>query len=145
MKVKDCMCNSVVWLNPDSTVSQCARLMDEQHIGSVPVCDQNQNVVGFVTDRDILLRAIACNKDINNTKLSEIMSTDVCCCNPNTDVEKATELMSENQVRRIPVIDKNKIVGILTLTDLCKSEQVSDFKFATTYDNICNYNRKSNC
>ena len=111
MKVKDCMCNSVVWLNPDSTVSQCARLMDEQHIGSVPVCDQNQNVVGFVTDRDILLRAIACNKDINNTKLSEIMSTDVCCCNPNTDVEKATELMSENQVRRIPVIDKNKIVG----------------------------------
>lgn len=145
MKVKDCMCNSVVWLNPNSTVSQCARLMDEQHIGSVPVCDQNQNVVGFVTDRDILLRAIACNKDINNTKLSEIMSTDVCCCNPNTDVEKATELMSENQVRRIPVIDKNKIVGILTLTDLCKSEQVSDFKFATTYDNICNYNRKNNC
>lgn len=145
MKVKDCMCNSVVWLTPDSTVSQCARLMDEQHIGSVPVCDQNQNVVGFVTDRDILLRAIACNKDINNTKLSEIMSTDVCCCNPNTDVEKATELMSENQVRRIPVIDKNKIVGILTLTDLCKSEQVSDFKFATTYDNICNYNRKNNC
>lgn len=145
MKAKDCMCNSVVWLNPDSSVSECARLMDEQHVGSVPVCDQNQNVVGLVTDRDILLRAVATNKDINNTKLSEIMTTKVCCCDANNDIEQVTKLMSENQVRRIPVIDKNKIVGILTLTDLSRSEEVSDFKFATTYDNICNYNRKNNC
>lgn len=145
MKAKDCMCNSVVWLNPDSSVSECARLMGEQHVGSIPVCDQNQNVVGLVTDRDILLRAVAANKDINNTKLSEIMTTKVCCCEANNDIEQVTKLMAENQVRRIPVIDKNKIVGMLTLTDLSRSEEVSDFKFATTYDNICNYNRKNNC
>jgi CBS domain-containing protein len=144
MKVKDCMNKGVVWLNPDSSVGECARLMDEQHIGSVPVCDQNKQVVGLVTDRDILLRAIAHNKDINNTKLSDIMTTNVYCCDVNTDIEQVTKIMSENQVRRIPVIEKNEITGMITLTDLSRSEQVSDFKFATTYDNICNYNRK-NC
>ena len=144
MKVKDCMNKGVVWLTPNSSVGECARLMDEQHIGSIPVCDQNQVVVGLVTDRDILLRAIAHNKDVNNTKLSEIMTTNVHCCDVDTDIEQATKIMSENQIRRIPVIDKNKITGILTLTDLSRSEQISDFKFATTYDNICNYNRKNN-
>ena len=144
MKVKDCMNKGVVWINPDSSVGECARLMDEQHVGSIPVCDQNQVVVGLVTERDILLRAIAHNKDINNTKLSEIMTTKVYCCDINTDIEQVTKIMSENQIRRIPVIDKNKIAGMLTLTDLSRSEQVSDFKFATTYDNICNYNRKNN-
>lgn len=144
MKVKDCMNKGVVWLNPDSSVGECARLMDEQHIGSVPVCDQNKQVVGLVTDRDILLRAIAHNKDVNNTKLSEIMTTKVYCCDINTDIEQVTKIMSENQIRRVPVIDKNQITGMLTLTDLSRSEQVSDFKFATTYDNICNYNRKNN-
>lgn len=144
MKVRDCMCNSVVWLNPESSVGECARLMDEQHVGSIPVCDQNQVVVGLVTDRDILLRAVAHNKDVNNTKLSEIMTTNVFCCDVNTDIEQVTKLMSENQIRRVPVIEKNKIAGILTLTDLSRSEQISDFKFATTYDNICNYDRKNN-
>ncbi|MBQ3408185.1 MAG: CBS domain-containing protein [Clostridia bacterium] len=144
MKVRDCMSNNVIWLTPDATIGECAKIMDEHHIGSIPICNPNQNVVGVVTDRDILLRAIINNKDINNTKISEIMTTGVYCCEANTDIEHATTVMSENQVRRLPVIDQNKIVGILTLTDLSRSEQVSDFKFATTYDNICNYNRKNN-
>ena len=144
MKVKDCMSNDVVWLNPDASVGECARLMDEEHVGSIPVCDRNKTVVGLVTDRDILLRAVAHSKDINNTKLSEIMTTNVFCCDINADIEQVTKIMSENQIRRVPVIDKNKIAGMLTLTDLSRSEQVSDFKFATTYDNICNYSRKNN-
>lgn len=143
MKVKDCMCNNVVWLTPDTTVSDCAKLMCEQHIGSVPVCDQNQTVVGFVTDRDILLRTVACNKDTNNTKLSEIMTTKVCCCDANNDIEQATKLMSENQIRRIPVIENNKIVGMLTLGDLSKNQEISNYKFASTYDDICGCNKKN--
>lgn len=144
MKVRDCMNNNVIWLTPDASVGECAKIMNQHHIGSIPICNQNKNVVGVVTDRDILLRAIINNKDINNTKISEIMTTGVYCCEANTDIERATTVMSENQVRRLPVTDNNKIVGMLTLTDLSKSEQISDFKFATTYDNICNYNRKNN-
>jgi len=144
MKVKDCMNDNVIWLTPDASISECVNVMNQHHIGSVPICNQSQNVVGLVTDRDILLRAIVTNKDINNTKVSDIMTTGVFCCEANTDIERATTVMSENQVRRLPVTEQNKIVGMLTLTDLSKSEQISDFKFATTYDNICNYSRKNN-
>ncbi len=145
MKVKDCMCNNVMWLTPESTVCDCAKLMCEHHVGSIPVCDCNQKIVGVVTDRDILLRAVACNKNTNTTKLSDIMTTNVCCCNENNDIEDATKIMSENQIRRIPVTDENnKIIGILTLGDLSQNENISDFKFATTYGNICNCNRKNN-
>lgn len=145
MKVRDCMNSNVIWLTPDSSIGECAKIMNEQHIGSVPICNDDQNVVGFVTDRDILLRAVVNNKDINNTKVSEIMTTGVYCCEANTDVEQASKTMAEYQVRRLPVTESNKIVGILTLTDLSRNEHVSDFKFATTYDGICNYSRKNNC
>ena len=126
MKVKDCMCDSVVWLTPET-----------------PVCDKNQNVVGLVTDRDILLRTVACNKDIHTTKLSDIMTTNVCCCDANNDVNQATKLMSENQVRRIPVVDNNKIVGILTLGDLAKNEDIANQQVVNTFENICNCNHKN--
>ena len=122
MKVKDCMNDNVIWLTPDASISECVNVMNQHHIGSVPICNQSQNVVGLVTDRDILLRAIVTNKDINNTKVSDIMTTGVFCCEANTDIERATTVMSENQVRRLPVTEQNKIVGMLTLTDLSKSE-----------------------
>ena len=143
MKVKDCMCNSVVWLTPEASVCDCAKLMCQEHIGSIPVCDNDQNVIGFVTDRDILLRTVACNKDINTTKLSDIMSTGICCCDINNDVEHATKLMSENKIRRIPVVENNKIVGMLTLGDLAKNQDISTGEVAATFENICNCNTKN--
>ena len=65
MKVKDCMCNQVTCVTPESTVKDCAKLMCNKHVGCIPVCDNNNNVVGLVTDRDIILRSIACDKDTN--------------------------------------------------------------------------------
>lgn len=143
MKVKECMCNNVIWATPETTIKDCAKLMCEQHIGGMPICDTNQNVVGFVTDRDILLRAVACDKDLNSTKLSDIMTTGVCCCQSENNVEHATNLMSENQVRRIPVLENDKIVGILTLGDLAKNNYVNDSKVGVTFENICNCNKKN--
>ena len=143
MKVKDCMCNNVVWLEPETSVCDCAKIMSEKHIGCMPVCDKNQNVVGFVTDRDIILRTVACNKDINTTKLSDIMSTNVCCCDVNSNVEQATKLMCDNQIRRIPVVENNKIVGILTLGDLAKNKDINNNEVAKTFENICDCNNKN--
>ena len=68
MKVRDCMNTNVIWLTPDASVIQCVEVMDKQHIGCIPICNNNQNVVGFITDRDILLRAVKNNKDINNVQ-----------------------------------------------------------------------------
>ena len=117
--------------------------MSDKHVGCIPVCDNTQNVVGLVTDRDIILRGIACNKDVNTTPVSDIMTTKVCCCNPNTDITEAERLMSENQVKRIPVVDNNKIVGILTLGDLSANTQVSDKSVSDTLNNICSCNEKN--
>ena len=143
MKVKDCMCNNVVWTVPEATVRDCAKLMCNEHVGSIPVCNQNQNIVGFVTDRDILLRAIACDKDVNTTKVSDIMTTNVCCCDINNDINHAMQLMSENQIRRLPVTENNKIVGILTLGDLAQNTNIGTNEVATTFENICECSHKN--
>lgn len=143
MKVRDCMCQEVNWVKPQSTIKDCATIMSNKHVGCIPVCDNSQNVVGLVTDRDIILRGIACNKDVNTTPVSEIMTCEVCCCEANADVTEAERLMSQNQVKRIPVIENNRIVGILTLGDLSANSQVSDTGVTNTLNNICNCNDKN--
>jgi CBS domain-containing protein len=143
MKVKDCMCNEVYYLKPNSTIKDCAKLMMDNHIGCIPICNDSKNVVGLVTDRDIILRSIACDKDIKTTPVSDIMSVKICCCTPDTDISEAEDLMSKNQVRRIPVVDNNKIVGILTLGDLATNENINEENVCNTLENICDCNDKN--
>ena len=78
MKVKDCMCDNVCCVKPETKITDVAKLMSENHIGCIPVCDSNNCICGILTDRDILLRTVACNKDCSQTTASDIMSTDVC-------------------------------------------------------------------
>ena len=132
MKVKECMCSDVLCATPNDTVYDCAKTMLDNHIGCIPVCDGANNVIGMVTDRDIVLRVIACGKDEKTTQVSEIMTSEVCTCTCDTEIDEAQELMSKNQVRRLPVLENNKIVGILTLGDLAKNESVNN-----TLENIC--------
>ena len=86
MKVKECMCDDVCCVKPETKIKEVAKLMSENHIGSIPVCDQNQCICGIVTDRDILLRCVACDKDTNQTSVSEIMSCNVCTCKEDDDI-----------------------------------------------------------
>lgn len=144
MKVKDCMCNEVCYVTPDSTVCDCAKLMCNNHIGCIPVCDTTKNVVGLVTDRDVILRSIACDKDATKTPVSEIMTCKVCCCNSDVDVKDAEDLMCKYQIRRLPVLDnENKIIGIITLGDLAKNNNVSNESVSNTLENICKCNDKN--
>ncbi len=143
MKVKDCMCKDVVFVKPDCCTEECAKLMCENHIGCIPVCDNSNKVVGLVTDRDILLRTIGCGKEAKNTPVSEIMTCNVTCCTPETDVQAAENAMSENQIRRIPVMENNKIVGILTLGDLAKNKEVNTESVCETLENICDCDKKN--
>ena len=113
MKVKECMCDDVCCVKPETKIKEVAKLMSENHIGSIPVCDQNQCICGIVTDRDILLRCVACDKDTNQTSVSEIMSCNVCTCKEDDDITNAQTQMSQNQIRRLPVCNsKNEVVGI---------------------------------
>ncbi len=144
MKVKDCMCHNVTWCKPETLVADCAKMMCNGHIGCIPVCDNENKVVGLVTDRDILLRCVACDKDSKTIPVSDIMSCNVCCCEPNTKIEEAENLMADNQIRRIPVIENNKIVGILTLGDLANNQNISEESICDTLENICDCNNAKN-
>lgn len=144
MKVKDCMCNDVCCVTPDSTVQDCAKIMCSNHVGCIPVCDTLQNVVGLVTDRDVILRSIACDKDTKNTQVKDIMTCKVCCCNSDVDVKEAEDLMCEYQIRRLPVVDnENKIIGIITLGDLAKNNNVSNDGVSNTLETICKCDDKN--
>lgn len=142
MKVKECMCNDVCCVKPDTKVTEVAKLMGENHIGCIPVCDENDCICGIVTDRDVLLRTVACNKDINNCPVSDIMSCNVCTCKEEDDMTNAESKMAENQIRRLPVCDQeNHVVGILTLGNLAQHDrELGKQEVCTCIENICDCN-----
>ncbi len=117
MKVKDIMTKNVAYIKPDCSVFDAARIMQQNNIGSIPVCDQS-GVVGMVTDRDIVVRNVITGTDPKSTPVSNIMTTDVATVSSATDVEQLSDLMSRKQIRRIPVVDNNALVGIVALGDL---------------------------
>lgn len=143
MRVKECMCNNVVYTNPGDTIENVAKLMNENHVGCIPVCEEAGNVVGFVTDRDIILRSVACGKDCANTKVSEIMTTQVVKTTPDTEIDEVTKTMSNNQIRRLPVIENGKVVGILTLGDIARNECISKENLGNTMECICGCDKKN--
>lgn len=146
MKVKECMCDDVCCVKPETKIKEVAKLMSENHIGSIPVCDQNQCICGIVTDRDILLRCVACDKDTNQTPVSEIMSCNICTCKEDDDITNAQTKMSQNQIRRLPVCNSNnEVVGILTLGDLAQNTQsIGQQQVNETIENICNCSQNKN-
>lgn len=143
MKVKDCMCNHVNFVKPETTVKDCAKVMSQYHVGCTPVCDDNHKLVGIVTDRDIILRAIACDKDTCKTPVSEIMTTKPWSCECNADINEAQRIMAKNQIRRIPVLENSKVVGILTLGDLASNETIDEENLCETIECICSNDDKN--
>ena len=144
MKVKDCMCYEVAYLTPESTVEDCATLMCNKHVGCIPVCDTNKKIVGLVTDRDIILRSIACDKDIKTTPISDIMTCNVYSWGVEEEINEVEEKMSKEQIRRLPVVDENnQIIGIVTLGNLCANQNVNTNGIGQTLENICKYNDKN--
>lgn len=138
MKVKECMCNKVICVCPQDTLSNIAKVMQSNHIGCVPVCD-NEKICGIITDRDIVLRAIANNKDVESTMASEVMTTNLYTCMQDDEITNAQKKMECNQVRRLPVCDNtNRVVGILTLGNLVNNNELSQNNVTTTIENICN-------
>lgn len=117
MKVKDIMTKDVACVGSEDTIEQAAQLMKQYHVGSVPVCRQKQ-VVGIVTDRDITLRATAQKQGSADRKVSEVMSSNPVLGNPEMDVREAAKIMSEQQIRRLPIVDHNSLVGIVALGDI---------------------------
>ena len=146
MKVKDCMCTEVCSVKPDTKVNDVAKIMCEHHIGSVPVCDDNNCICGIVTDRDIILRSVACDKDLKTTPISDIMTTKVCTCNEEEEIKNAENKMATNKVRRLPVCDtNNKVIGILTLGNIAQNaNKLNENDICVTLEDICDCHSNTN-
>lgn len=117
MLVKDAMNRSVLVIRPDTTVKDAAKVMTQQRVGSLIVVD-NDKLVGIVTELDILWKVVAEDLDPKTTRVSEIMTKKVITVDVDKTLEDATHLMVENKIKKLPVLDNGKLVGILTATDL---------------------------
>lgn len=137
MKVKDCMCEHAVCVNPEATLDSVAKLMGDHHIGCVPVCENSGKVVGIVTDRDIMLRGVACDKDCCKTPVSEVMTTRVIQATPETDIAQITNLMAKNQIRRVPIVSNDKVIGMISLGNLAQSNACGCDRLGETFECIC--------
>ncbi|SHJ84782.1 CBS domain-containing protein [Paramaledivibacter caminithermalis] len=118
MKVKDLMTSNVTTADLNSSLTEVAQSMKSLNVGSIPVCDNNDNVVGIVTDRDIVLRSVAEGGNVSNTKAQDVMSTHIVSVSPDTDVHEAANVMAKYQIRRLPVVEKGRLVGIVAIGDL---------------------------
>lgn len=116
--VSQVMTRTVRTLTPQDTVVQAAQAMAELNVGTIPVCEADR-VVGIVTDRDIVLRAVAKDQAPGSTRLEQVMSRDVQCAQADDAVDQVLTEMARRQIRRMPVVDANqRLVGILALGDL---------------------------
>ena len=129
MLVKDIMTTCVSCLKPEASISQAAKQMKQDNIGSLPVCTDSGQVMGILTDRDITIRAVANSayprqgaqsSEFTEQKAQDIMSTAMIYATPNMNLHDAANLMSKHQIRRLPVISNKRLVGIISLADIAR-------------------------
>ena len=123
-RVRDVMSTHIVQCTPLDNVYEAAVKMKEESIGLIPVVE-NEQVVGLVTDRDLVVRGIA-EKHHGSNKITNVMTTNIISVSPDDSIEKATELMAQHQIRRLPVVESDRLVGMLALGDLAIRESADD-------------------
>jgi CBS domain-containing protein len=116
-RVRDVMTKNPVTVPPTATLAQAAQEMSERDIGDVLVADGSK-IRSVLTDRDIIVRAVAQGMDPQRTQVSEVASSADVTVSPDEPVEKAVQLMRQHKVRRLPVCDNDKLVGVVSLGDL---------------------------
>lgn len=120
MQIREVMTPDVTTVRPDSPLVEVAKIMREEDIGAVPVTD-NEQLLGMVTDRDIVVRALVEGHDGLDRTAADVMSPDVHCCTVEDDVEDVLRDMGDQQLRRLPVVDDDqRLVGIVSLGDLSR-------------------------
>lgn len=112
------MTTNVDVISRNASVKEAARIMKQLDVGAIPVCDE-EKLFGMVTDRDLVLRVMAEGLDPKQVRVSDAASSDVVFCYEDEAIEKASQVMSQNQIRRLPVLSRSKkLVGIVSLGDM---------------------------
>lgn len=121
MKVADIMTKEVDTCNPEHSLQEVAAKMKEINVGSIPICE-NEKLVGIITDRDIVVRGIADNLALESA-VSEILSENMVTGSKDMTVEEAAELMADHQIRRLPIVENEKVIGIVSLGDIAVKDK----------------------
>ena len=117
-RVSKAMHKGVEWRTPDTPLTEIAKVMRTHDVGAVPI-GENDRLVGMITDRDIVCRGLAQGGDMTKLMARDVMTKGIVYCRDSEDIEDAIHLMEDKQIRRLPVIDKNKrMIGMLSLGDL---------------------------
>ena len=125
MKLKEIMTRSVVRIHPEETVAVAARMLTHYNIGVLPVCDDQGTLVGMVTDRDVVIRCVAPGHLPEKTPVKDVMSGRVVCATPEMDTGVAAHLMGREQVRRLPIVEKGKLCGMVSIGDLASMDETN--------------------
>jgi CBS domain-containing protein len=120
--VRDAMTDDPRSIDASASVVEAARLMREQHIGSLPVTE-GERLVGMITDRDITTRVVAESVVPATTPVAEVYSHDAVSVEPDNDLDEALQLMARHQVRRLPVVENGRLVGMVAQADIALKEK----------------------
>ena len=134
--VADVMTRGVRSMSPQDPIVLAAQAMDELNVGVIPVCE-GEKLVGMVTDRDIVVRGVAQECDMQTTKLADVMSTNVRCAQEDQDVDEILGEMADSQIRRMPVVDgQQRLVGIVSLGDIADKDPDDELDVAASLADI---------
>ena len=121
MQIKEIMTSDPELIDPDASIRKAAKRMRDEDIGALPV-GENDRLIGMVTDRDIAVRGVAEDLTPETTTVRDVMSEKVYYCFEDDDVEDAARCMAENQVRRLPILNRDKrLTGIVSLADIAQT------------------------
>lgn len=133
MKVKDIMTREIACVSADEPIERAAQLMKQYNVGSIPVCD-DEKVVGIVTDRDIALRFVAERQTGAHKSVSSIMTANPVTGSPDMEAGDAADLMGQRQIRRLPIVERNTLVGIVALGDISTQPALKDNAESALHD-----------
>ena len=132
--IRNVMTPNPTTVEPSTPINEVARIMKQEDVGSVPVCEGNR-LVGTITDRDITLRIVAEGKDPQSTTVRDVATTDLVTIDPQQSLDEALQLMAQNQVRRLPVVEEDgRLVGIVAQADI--AQQGADQKTGEVVEQI---------
>lgn len=129
MNVKDMMSDQVISVSPEETVAVAARLMTRYNVGALPVRDRDGSLCGILTDRDVVTRCVALERPMQQTSVARVMTSRVATVPPTASVDQAAAMLAREQVRRLPVVEGRRLVGMVTLGDLSRqapAEETAD-------------------
>ncbi len=136
MKIQEIMTKDPATVTPGTTVRDAAKLMQREDTGILPVVESEgtKRLVGVVTDRDITIRIVAEQRDPQSIQVREVASTDLVTIDPQQDMSEALRLMAQHQVRRLPVVEEGRLVGIVAQADV--AQQGTDAKTGQVVEEI---------